>query len=185
MELGRGRDRDFARCVRILFVLAALFGTETGCRTHTSVPASGSPLTLRLGWAVSADTPFSGLRQLVGLLAAEGLVRAGDDGRMQPWLADSWTQTQGGQSLTLKLKPHVRFSDGTALDPDAVSKLLPSAIKGMSADLLEDIEHIEPSGPDGVRVTFRNPSMLHLEALEGSLTKEGAQKTGTGPFMTA
>lgn len=34
---------------------------------------------------------------------------------LEPWLAESWTQSPGADTYTLKLRPGVRFSDGTPL----------------------------------------------------------------------
>ena len=50
----------------------------------------------------------------------EGLVYIGSDGLPHPWLADSWTIADDGKTLTFKLHPGLKFTDGTPLDAKAV-----------------------------------------------------------------
>ena len=52
---------------------------------------------------------------LIGELTHAPLVRIHKvDDRVEPWLAESWTQSADGLSYELSLRPNVRFSDGTA-----------------------------------------------------------------------
>src|SRR2546430_133001 len=39
---------------------------------------------------------------------------------VEPWLAESWTRSDDGLRYTLKLRPHVTFSDGHAFTADDV-----------------------------------------------------------------
>ena len=53
---------------------------------------------------------------LIGELTHAPLVRIHKvDDRVEPWLAESWTQSADGLSYELSLRPNVRFSDGTAV----------------------------------------------------------------------
>ena len=50
----------------------------------------------------------------------ENLVYKGPDGKLVPWLAESWTASKDGRSVTFKLRRDVKFHDGTPFNADAV-----------------------------------------------------------------
>jgi peptide/nickel transport system substrate-binding protein len=50
----------------------------------------------------------------------ENLLYRGPDGRLVPWLAESWTVARDGRSVTFKLRRDVKFHDGTPFNADAV-----------------------------------------------------------------
>jgi len=51
---------------------------------------------------------------------SESLLYKGPDGKLQPWLAESWTASKDGRSVTFKLRRDVKFHDGTPFNADAV-----------------------------------------------------------------
>lgn len=142
--------------------------------------------TLREGAAqLSATSPINGLRQLSLNLSVESLARTGPDGRMQPWLAESWTIGHDGRSLVIKLRPNVKFHDGTALDAAAVAALLPESLRSSQGPAFENVERITATAPDVVEILLKEPSPFSIEALEASIQKPGPGSTriGTGAFM--
>ena len=42
----------------------------------------------------------------------ESLLYKGADGKLSPWLAESWTTSKDGRSVTFKLRRDVKFHDG-------------------------------------------------------------------------
>ena len=50
----------------------------------------------------------------------ESLVFRGPDGKLVPWLAESWTTATDGRSVTFKLRRDVKFHDGTPFNAEAV-----------------------------------------------------------------
>ena len=50
----------------------------------------------------------------------ESLLYMGQDGKLTPWLAESWTTAADGRSVTFKLRRDVKFHDGTPFNADAV-----------------------------------------------------------------
>src|SRR3954470_11432697 len=50
----------------------------------------------------------------------ENLLYKGPDGKVTPWLAESWTPSKDGRSVTFKLRRDVKFHDGTPFNADAV-----------------------------------------------------------------
>src|SRR5579862_518562 len=53
------------------------------------------------------------VEQLVENLTNEGLVAMADDGRVRPWLAKELSIAPDGLSITITLRPNVRFHDGS------------------------------------------------------------------------
>src|SRR5438093_11491161 len=50
----------------------------------------------------------------------ESLLYRGPDGKLVPWLAESWSPSRDGRSVTFKLRRDVKFHDGTPFHADAV-----------------------------------------------------------------
>src|SRR6185503_12866182 len=115
-------------------------------------------------------------------LAVENLMRTGDDGRMQPLLAQSWTRSADGRVVTVKLRPHVKFHDGSPMTPEAVAALLPTALQGLLGPEFTDVEYVRPVGTDSIAIGFPDASPFLFEALEVPIQKPGSVLTGTGPF---
>jgi peptide/nickel transport system substrate-binding protein len=151
------------------------------CRPDTSPASTSSPAVLKIGLGqLPATNPLAGLRQVSGLLIAEGLVRTGEDGRMVPSMAESWTSAADGRSLTAKLRPNMQFHDGTPADADAVASLLPNALRGYMGPVYSEITSIRAIGKDSVAIAFRERSPFLSESLEAPLQK--ANGAATGPF---
>ena len=52
----------------------------------------------------------------------DGLVSYGENGEIKPMLAESWTISEDGKTYTFKLRPNVKFSDGSAFNAKNVVK---------------------------------------------------------------
>jgi peptide/nickel transport system substrate-binding protein len=152
-------------------------------KTRASQPALLKSSVLRVGVAqASATSPLDGLRQLSQLLAVENLMRTGEDGRMQPWLAESWTSSSDGRVLSIKLRSDVTFHDGSHLDPTTVASLLPAALRTSMGPMFSDVISLRPVSPSSIEITFREASPFLLESLEAPIQKAGPTLIGTGPF---
>ena len=114
MAQARGKCRsDRIRRAAIATAITAGLAVAGSCGGRGESPPATSSAVLRLGTAqLSANNPIVGLRQLSQILSIEGLARPGEDGRMQPWLAEGWTAGSDGRSLTIKLRPTAKFHDG-------------------------------------------------------------------------
>src|SRR5215472_6202238 len=51
----------------------------------------------------------------------DSIVTEANDGSIKPWLATGWTVSGNGLVYTFRLKPGVKFTDGTALDAQAIA----------------------------------------------------------------
>ena len=67
------------------------------------------------GWQPCVDSP-SESGTMVFLAVYDQLMARSEDGEVKPWLAESLTPSADKLSWTLKLRPNVKFHDGTALD---------------------------------------------------------------------
>src|ERR1044072_4247586 len=146
---------------------------------RTTAPSSA---VLRVGWGQgSATSPISGVRQPSQILTVEGLARTGEDGRMMPSLAEGWTLGSDGRSLTVALRPKVKFHDGSPVDSAAVARLLPTALKTFMGPMFSDVDHVKAVGANTVEIAFRESAPFHVESLEVSLQKPNG--AATGPFV--
>src|SRR5215510_12193774 len=92
------------RTLSTVLVIAAADCT----RSESTSPASA---TLRVG-GLPQQAQQAGLRPLVANLLHEGLAVPYEDGRLRPWLAESWTTSTDGLVVDLSLRRTARFHDG-------------------------------------------------------------------------
>jgi len=109
---GTMNRRDLMKCLAGLAGAAALPGT---------VSAMGHEA-LRI--AIAAEIGNLDLLQNVSplhtySLVFESLIRYGDNGRLEPALAESWTVSEDGKTLSFALRQGVTFSDGTPFDAES------------------------------------------------------------------
>src|SRR5215475_10378762 len=64
-------------------------------------------------------SPSAVTYQIIGSVT-ESLLYRGPDGKLVPWLAESWQTAKDGRSVTFKLRRDVKFHDGTPFNADAV-----------------------------------------------------------------
>ena len=93
---------------------AAAGGGPSGTITWAwDLPTSWDPITSSAGWDVHALS-----------LAYAGLTQEDEKGDAIPALASGWQYNADGTQITFTLRAGLKFSDGTPLDADAVSKSL-------------------------------------------------------------
>ena len=180
----RPRRNRLAPCVAMAFAIGAL---TLSCRDSASTSSQGPAATvLRVGVGqVSMTNPNTGIRQLNQNMSVESLGRLGEDGRVEPQLAEKWALTDDGRTLKVLLRQGTTFHDGTVMGAAAVAAMLPDALRGVAGPVIDDVDHIRAIGTDTVEIGFRRPSPLLLESLEVQVRKPGQKIIATGPFMTA
>jgi peptide/nickel transport system substrate-binding protein len=186
-DTARYKPRARGRTATVSVAIIAA-GIVVGSCSNTRPAASEAPSTpLRVGVAqsvASATNPAQGLRQLSQLLSLEQFVRAGEDGRFEPGLADKWSLGSDGRSLLLTLRPGVKFHDGSPLDAKTIAALLPGGFRSFWGSLADEVEDVKAVAENTIEVRFRRPSPFLREMLEVTIRKPGASIIGTGPFMT-
>ena len=83
-------------------------------------------------------------------------------GQLEPGLAQSWDFTPGGTSLTLHLRPNVKFSDGTAVDANAVKASILHNKTSPLRTSLEVIQSITVSDPLTLTIHLNSPTPADL-----------------------
>ncbi|MFD3589842.1 ABC transporter substrate-binding protein [Streptomyces sp. NPDC058683] len=147
-----------------------LTATVTACGGGTQ--AAGSDKTLTLAESVTA-TPWDLAKASMGPEAQyyqpvyDTLIRLNTKGEPTPNLATSWTYDKAQTTLTLKLRDGVKFTDGTALDADAVRENLlhTKSGTGTAAGEIQDISGVDVVDAHTVAVRLSHPTAAFLPAL--------------------
>jgi len=180
MHQAGGRRRGRIRQTISFAIVAMTMGACGSGRTDHAASAA----TLSIGVAqLSSTSPIAGLRQLSPLLVLEGLARAGDDGRMQPWLADSWASNDQGRAIVVQLKRGIKFQDGSPFDAVEAARILPDILRSFMGPVFDDVAGVKAGEANTITIELRRPSPFAMEALEASIRKPGGSTVGTGPFM--
>jgi peptide/nickel transport system substrate-binding protein len=103
-------------------------------------PVSGGTLTYLqdrsetcLDPEIGGDIP----QAMIGQQLTDDLVYEGPDGKIEPWLAKSWTVSPNGLTYTFTLRDDVKFTDGTPFNAAAVKTNLDRVVNpktGSSTD---------------------------------------------------
>ncbi|QPI62313.1 ABC transporter substrate-binding protein [Streptomyces malaysiensis subsp. malaysiensis] len=149
------------------------------------------PFAPAANWALETDDSF--VLSKAGCL--ETLVKYETGGAIKPMLASSWKQT-APTTWNIKLRPGVRFQDGTPLDAKAVVGALKHALAaktpapGFSPETIDGLAAVNGStvqittpGPDALlpyRLASPNTGILAPKAYSG--TSINPKGTCTGPF---
>lgn len=173
-----------------LVVGCCIFAAACSRAPLTPARSENKPVTLTIGYPlISGQDSLNGLQQAIRQLSFEGLVTISRDGRPQPRLAESWTASADGSSLTFHLRKNAVFHDGTPVDAaavkDSLTRTLASPERDFSPGLL-DIVALDTPASDQVVVKLRRRSSFLLDDLTVAITKPGThgKATGTGPYIT-
>ena len=124
-------------------------------------------------------------------LIYDTLTQLSPTGQLEPGLAQSWDFTPGGYSLTLHLRPNVKFSDGTPVDADAVkaailhNKTSPlrtslSVIKSVTVtDALTLTFNLSSPTPADLLYAFNDLDGMVADPAAPNLSKD---PVGSGPY---
>lgn len=164
-------------------LLASLVILLAACSTPTTPAVSSSPSpsptpdriatggVVRIGqasdiqsldpWSATDDATITVLRQIY-----EGLVDLEPGGfKIVPKLAQSWSTSADGRVWTFRLRPGVRFHDGTPLDASAVVFNFERARAFARFDLAGLLASVEAPDPATVVFTLRSPYAPFLATL--------------------
>ena len=122
----------------------------------------------------------------------ETLMRKDPDGKLIPGVATEWEYSEGNTVLTMKLRQGVTFSDGEALDAEAV-KLNFERVREVSTNLsiVENVVVVDPgtirfeleaANPTLLDILSTKPSMASPKAIEDPETL-ALKPVGSGPYV--
>ena len=118
-------------------------------------------------------TPFGwppesvGESTVAGKPIIESLVRLHYDGRIEPWLAESWKIAPDKKSATFVLRKGVKFHDGTDFNAEA-AKFNLDALKAGKSPGTEDWASIDVIDAYTVRINLLKYSNIFLSRLGGT-----------------
>ena len=143
----------------------------------------------------------SSFSQEVPMALYDTLIRLSPAGEVQPGLATSWSYNADFTEFTLKLRPDVKFHDGTRLTADVVKRnfdrdiALGNRASAPMVDSFRSVASIETIGDDTVRLKLKEPSgqmeyvfafvagmMVSPAAFEGDAFGASFKPIGSGPY---
>ena len=166
----------------VTLAVALLVGTA-GC-VRSNDPASGrSPSVLRIGFGLTTGADAqAGIRQVAMNIALEGLLTFGADGRPAVRLAERWESSADGLTLRIRLRPGVRFHDGSPLTAAAMRDILSEQLPPSIGPAFEDVKQIRVRSDNEVEFLLNRRSNFVLEGLDALIRAPGNSRVGTGPF---
>ncbi|HEV7435194.1 MAG TPA: peptide ABC transporter substrate-binding protein, partial [Pseudorhizobium sp.] len=201
--------------LKILLAGAAAFVAVSSSLAHAERGADGE-LKILFWQAVSTMNPFlsAGTKEVyASSMVIEPLARYDEKGELVPWLATEIPTIENGGfaedmlSMTWKLKPDLKWSDGTDFTADDVvfTWKYCTAPDGGCAQRAqyEGVKNVEAVDPQTVKVTFEDPKPYPYSAFVGAqspiiqaaqfkdclgtkapgCTDANFKPVGTGPFV--
>jgi peptide/nickel transport system substrate-binding protein len=114
------------------------------------LPSSWDPVTSTAGWDVHA----------LGLVYAT-ITDLNPAGTVEPGLATSWKYASDGKSVTFRLRPGLRFTDGTPLNAEAVKENIERGITQADSNIASELAVIS-----GVTVNSATSFTLGLKQVD-------------------
>lgn len=167
-------------------------GGLNGCsRGPQSVAARQETVTLKFGIAVpTTGTSSTGVTRFINNFVADSIVGIGWDGKTTDRLVlddAEWTPDQ--LALKLRLRPNIKFHDGTSLDRPYFRERLEAILKepqvpgtNVSYQSVTGVQ-LDPETDDRVVIKLSRPEAFLLTDLANStLTNPNKPQIGTGPY---
>lgn len=193
----------------VLGACAGTTGTGTTGGAATGSPAAakasyGGTITFALENDVSnLDPMLSGLfvDRNIHYAMYDSLVRVDAKGNIIPWLAETWTTSTDGKTITFNLRQGVKYHDGTAFDAASVKWNIERYINTKGSSRTGDlgaVASVEVVDPSTVKFNLKSafaPLLAALVDRAGMMVSQkvvdamGADftlkpfKAGTGPFI--
>jgi peptide/nickel transport system substrate-binding protein len=202
MSLRKNRRRLLAGAAAFALALMAA-ACSSGGATSTSAPSTdGASGTLNWEWEL--PTSWDPVTSTAGWdVHALGLVYASITtldaaGNVEPGLAQSWTYAANGKSVTFTLRPGLKFTDGTALNAEAVKENIERGITQANSNIASELDVISSVTVNSAtsftldlkQVDYQIPDLLSGKdgmvvsptAFTKSATGIAIQPVGAGPF---
>jgi len=163
------RKAPWAPTAGAAVVLLAL----TGCGGAASAQQQDDTFVFATGKDISCLDPHVDGDMPQASIAAnylDSLVSQDKDGKIHPWLAESWTVSEDGLTYTFKVRDDVHFTDGTKFTAEAVKANLdhmvdPDTQSGTAGGYLKPYESTEVVDETTAVVTLNRPYAAFLEVL--------------------
>jgi peptide/nickel transport system substrate-binding protein len=200
------------RAGAVLAVAAAALtacGTASGAGTTADPgkPVSGGTLVYLEDRQESCIDPQIGgdiPQAMIGQQYTDDIVYEGAGGKIEPWLAKSWTVSPNGLTYTFTFRDNVKFTDGTPVDAAAVQANFERVVNpktGSSTDggyIAPFYKNSKVLSPYVLQVNLTTPDSSFLDVLAQGyfgiespkafargITKNCLYPVGSGPFEVA
>src|SRR5215213_1995558 len=191
----------------------ALVGAGLGLALAVSLSACGGDAASQPGaaggtgivkWAWQLPTTWDPVTSSAGsdvqmlALTYDALTALDDSGNAVGWLAEGWTYNKDGTEVTFTLRPGLKFSDGSALDADAVARSINrgrAAEGSLIAPQMADIKDVKANGDLDVVVTLQGTNyqypllfagktgmVVNPAVFEKNPDSLATKPAGSGPF---
>ncbi|MDP9898745.1 ABC transporter substrate-binding protein [Variovorax ginsengisoli] len=199
---------DLRRTSRPRFALSlslACLALSAGASLAAETPRQGGDITFGVTTDPICFNPHRSTQQNSYILIRnfiDSLVAKASGGRFLPWLAQSYAISADGKTYSFKLKPGLRFHDGTPLDAEAVKFnfdfVRDTKNTNAAGELLQAVDAVQVVSPTEVKLTLRRPDSGLLESIASvrlglvspkslrsgdSLCAGGPTLAGSGPFV--
>jgi peptide/nickel transport system substrate-binding protein len=184
--------------------LTACAGQSSSLTSSTGKPVYGGTLTYLQDRSETCLDPEDGgdiPQAMIGQQITDDLVYEGPGGKIEPWLATSWTVSTDGLKYVFTIKQGVKFTDGTPLNAAAVKANLDRVVDpktgsstdgGYIAPFYADSKVLSPyvlevdlKQADTALLDVLAQGYIGIESPAGFArgeTKNCADPIGTGPF---
>ncbi|MET9461585.1 ABC transporter substrate-binding protein [Streptomyces canus] len=195
------RPRQRSQALAAIAAVALLATATSACDsspTSASGSAAGQTLALSiLGTPNSFDPAqlIEGQQTYVWDSIFDTLLLQDNKGELHPGAAQSWSYSRDGRTLTLKIRPGMKFSSGDPVDANAVKATLERirSTPGQSQLSLASVASVEAPDASTVVIKLKQPDASLLAALSTSPGVIGDPKTmankstalnpvGSGPY---
>src|SRR4029434_5134758 len=156
------------RWLRALLACALLVGLAG---TAEAVTRGGPLIYARYADSLLLDPVYNDANVDIWILTNlyDTLLQPTADGKgVQPGLASEYQVSDDGLTVTLKMRPDIKFSDGSPITVDDVKFSLDRARdekNGIWAFILTSLDSVETKGADGVVLHLKAPDPTFLSAL--------------------
>src|SRR5262245_28877931 len=149
--------------------LTSRLAIATSCRERPPLPATKDSLLILVPALPEAFDPFAdsvGSGDIVYFNVFEPLLRSSPTGELEAVLAQSWDASKPGE-LSVRLKPNLRFHDGTPVGAKEVAASLEAArTSGSSVAVrLADVAEVRPGEGDTVLLRAASGASLTPQVL--------------------
>jgi peptide/nickel transport system substrate-binding protein len=162
----------------VVLIGTARCGSAAGPQAH---PTNDTTFRVGVG-GMPYQTPERGVQQFASNISNEGLLRVDQEGRPEPWLAESWRMSPDGLLLTIHLRRNVTFQDGSPVEAQTVVDVLKANLPKALPSSSEDVDTITVDKENEISVRFRHPSSFVAEALSDVPIQKPVSGIGTGPY---
>jgi peptide/nickel transport system substrate-binding protein len=155
----------------------------TGCLRSSASSSQLEPVTLKIGFGLTAGNNASGIKAVARSIGLEPLVRHARDGRILPGLVERWSESPDGLTWRIHLRPFARFHDGKVADADLVRQIVETKLPAALGPAYEDIAVIRTLSATDLEILLKKRSTFLIEQLgEVAIEEPGSALSGTGPF---